>query len=119
MSLTTISGLTKKAYAHTGNWRNRSLQGGRYLYIYVDGVYLRRNWGGEFENVVVARMGLNWLLAISVLVYWRLWEGIPRSQVPALYRTLLPQCVLCNASFQREAGSQDAQGDPRSGEQES
>ena len=32
-------------------WRNRPLQGGRYPYVYVDGIYLRRNWGGEYENV--------------------------------------------------------------------
>ena len=29
------------------------LQGGRYPYFYVDGIYLRRNWGGEFENVAI------------------------------------------------------------------
>jgi len=29
------------------------LQGGRYPYVYVDGIYLRRNWGGEYENVAV------------------------------------------------------------------
>ena len=35
------------------NWRNRPLQGGRYPYVYVDGIYLLRNWGGEFENVAI------------------------------------------------------------------
>ena len=35
------------------------MQGGRYPYIYVDGIYLRRNWGGEYENVAV-------LVAITV-----------------------------------------------------
>ena len=29
------------------------MQGGRYPYVYVDGIYLRRNWGGEYENVAV------------------------------------------------------------------
>ena len=28
-------------------------RGGRYPYVYVDGIYLRRNWGGEYENVAV------------------------------------------------------------------
>ena len=23
-------------------------------YVYVDGIYLRRNWGGEYENVAIA-----------------------------------------------------------------
>ena len=34
-------------------------------------------------------------------------------------RPLLPQYLLCSASFQGEAGSEDAQGDPRPREQES
>ena len=54
-----ISELNKKAYVHIEDWRNRPLQGGRYPYVYVDGIYLRRNWGGEYENVAV-------LVAIAV-----------------------------------------------------
>ena len=53
VSPATISELNKKAYVHIEDWRNRPLQGGRYLYVYVDGIYLRRNWGGEYENVAV------------------------------------------------------------------
>ena len=49
----TISELNKKAYVHIEDWRNRSLQSGRYPYVYVDGIYLRSNWGGEFENVAI------------------------------------------------------------------
>ncbi len=48
-----------KAYVHIEDWRNRPLQGGHYPYVYVDGIYLRRNWGGEYENVAV-------LVAIAV-----------------------------------------------------
>ena len=55
----TISELNKKAYVHIEEWRNRKLQGGKYAYVYVDGIYLRRNWGGECENVSV-------LVAIAV-----------------------------------------------------
>src|SRR5699024_203595 len=47
VSPSTISELNKKAYVHIEDWRNRPLQGGRYPYVYVDGIYLRRNWGGE------------------------------------------------------------------------
>ena len=32
---------------------------GNYPYVYVDGIYLKRNWGGEYENVAV-------LVAIAV-----------------------------------------------------
>ena len=59
VSLSTISELNKKAYVNIEAWRNRPLQGGRYPYVYVDGIYLRRNWGGEYENVAV-------LVAIAV-----------------------------------------------------
>ena len=59
VSPSTISELNKKAYVHIEDWRNRPLQGGRYPYVYVDGIYLRRNWGGEFENVAI-------LVAIAV-----------------------------------------------------
>ena len=56
VSASTISELNKKAYVNIEAWRNRSLQGGKYPYVYVDGIYLKRNWGGEYENgaVVVA-----------------------------------------------------------------
>ena len=49
----------QKAYVHIEDWRNRPLQGGKYPYVYVDGIYLRRNWGGEYENVAI-------LVAIAV-----------------------------------------------------
>ena len=59
MSASTISELNKKAYVNIEAWRNRPLQGGKYPYVYVDGIYLKRNWGGEYENVAV-------LVAIAV-----------------------------------------------------
>ena len=40
-------------YVHIENWKNCPLQGGCYPYIYVDGIYLRSSWGGEFENVAI------------------------------------------------------------------
>lgn len=59
VSPSTISELNKKAYVHIEDWRNRPLQGGKYPYVYVDGIYLKRNWGGEYENVAI-------LVAIAV-----------------------------------------------------
>ena len=38
ISPATISELNKKAYVHIEDWRNRPLQGSRYLYVYVDGI---------------------------------------------------------------------------------
>ena len=52
VSPSTISELNKKAYVHIEDWRNRPLHGS-YPYVYVDGIYLRRNWGGEYENIAV------------------------------------------------------------------
>lgn len=40
-------------------WRTRPLSG-RYPYVYVDGAYLKRSWGGEIQNVsVLVAMGVN------------------------------------------------------------
>lgn len=59
VSASTISELNKKAYVHIEEWRNRELNG-EYPYVYVDGIYLKRNWGGEFENVsILVAIGVN------------------------------------------------------------
>ena len=59
VSPATISELNKKAYIHIEAWRNRPLQGWAVFICYVDGIYLRRNWGGKYENVAI-------LVAIAV-----------------------------------------------------
>lgn len=59
VSGSTVSQLNQKVYAHIEEWRNRSLQGKNYPYVFVDGIYLKRNWGGEYENVAI-------LVAIAV-----------------------------------------------------
>lgn len=52
VSAGTVSNLNKKVYGHIETWRNRPLKGS-YPYVYVDGIYLKRNWGGEYENVAI------------------------------------------------------------------
>jgi putative transposase len=55
----TISNLNKKAYEHIETWRSRKLSGS-YPYVYVDGVYLKRSWGGEIQNVsILVAIGVN------------------------------------------------------------
>ncbi len=55
----TISNLNKKAYEHIESWRSRSLSG-EYPYVYVDGVFLKRSWGGEIQNVsILIAIGVN------------------------------------------------------------
>jgi len=48
----TVSELNKKAYINIEEWRNRPLKWD-YPYVYLDGIYLKRNWGGEYENVAI------------------------------------------------------------------
>lgn len=48
----TISNLNKKIYEQIEKWRNRKLKGS-YLYVYLDGIWLKRSWGGEVKNVSV------------------------------------------------------------------
>ncbi|MGI6144753.1 MAG: IS256 family transposase [Peptococcia bacterium] len=56
----TISNLNKKAYEHIETWRNRPLSGGSYPYVFVDGIFLKRCWGGEYENVsILIAIGVN------------------------------------------------------------
>lgn len=55
----TISNLNKKAYEHIEQWRIRPLAE-EYPYIYVDGVFLKRSWGGEVKNVsILIAIGVN------------------------------------------------------------
>lgn len=55
----TISNLNKKAYENIEKWRNRPLTG-KYPYLFVDGIYLQRCWGGEYENCsVLVAIGVN------------------------------------------------------------
>lgn len=55
----TISHLNQKAYKHIEEWRQRPLTG-EYPYVYVDGIYLKRCWGGEIQNVsVLVAVGVN------------------------------------------------------------
>ena len=46
----TVSNLNKKIYAQIEAWRNRSIEG-RHPYVYLDGIVLKRSWGGEVRNV--------------------------------------------------------------------
>lgn len=52
VSPATVSELNKKIYAQIELWRNRPLIGS-YAYIYLDGIYLKRSWGGEVRNIAV------------------------------------------------------------------
>ena len=54
-----VSELNQKAYENIEKWRNRPLSGD-YAYVYLDGIWLKRSWGGEVNNVaVLAAIGVN------------------------------------------------------------
>lgn len=48
----TISNLNKKVYAKIEAWRNRPIEE-EFPYVYLDGIVLKRSWGGEVSNVSV------------------------------------------------------------------
>jgi putative transposase len=48
----TVSKLNQKVYQHIERWRNQPLEG-EFPYVYLDGIVLKRSWGGEVKNVSV------------------------------------------------------------------
>lgn len=52
VSAGTVSKLNQKVYERIEEWRTRPLLMS-YPYVYLDGIYLKRNWGGNYENVAV------------------------------------------------------------------
>ena len=59
VSAGTVSNLNERAFKSVEEWRSRPLQGD-YPYVYIDGIYLKRSWGGSYENVaVMVAIGVN------------------------------------------------------------
>ena len=52
VSPSTVSNLNKKVYGRIEKWRNQPIKG-EYPYVYLDGIWLKRSWGGEVRNVSV------------------------------------------------------------------
>ena len=52
VSPSTVSELNQKIYAQIEAWRNRPIEG-QHAYVYLDGIWLKRSWGGEVKNVAV------------------------------------------------------------------
>ena len=50
VSPSTVSSLNKKVYKRIEAWRNRRIEG-KYPYVYLDGICLKRSWGGEVRVV--------------------------------------------------------------------
>lgn len=59
VSASTVSELNQKVYGQIAAWRNRPLTG-EHPYVYLDGIWLKRTWGGEVQNVaVLVAIGVN------------------------------------------------------------
>jgi len=52
VSAGTVSDLNQQMYQRIETWRNRPIEG-VYPYVYLDGISLKRTWGGEVRNVAV------------------------------------------------------------------
>ena len=52
VSAGTVSDLNQKMYNRIDKWRNKKIEG-RYPYVYLDGISLKRSWGGEVRNVSI------------------------------------------------------------------
>ena len=57
-SASTVSELNQKVYGQIEAWRNKPIEG-EHPYLYLDGIWLKRTWGGEVCKVAL-------LVAISV-----------------------------------------------------
>jgi len=59
VSPSTVSELNQKIYGQIEAWRNRPIEG-EHAYVYLDGIWLKRSWGGEVKNVaVLVAIGVN------------------------------------------------------------
>ncbi len=59
VSSSTISDLNQKIYKNIEEWRNRALSA-EYPYVFLDGIWLKRSWGGEVTNIsVLVAIGVN------------------------------------------------------------
>lgn len=59
VSASLVSDLNQKIYAQIEAWRKQPIVG-EHAYVYVDGMWLKRSWGGEVKNVsVLIAVGVN------------------------------------------------------------
>ena len=52
VSPSTVSELNKQLYERIEKWRNEPIEG-EFAYVALDGIWLKRSWGGEVKNVAV------------------------------------------------------------------
>ena len=96
----TVSKLNQKIYAKIDAWRTRPLKAA-YPCVFLDGIWLRRSWGGEVRNVSI-------LVAIAVAEDgFREVIGAASSRIDGESR---PECRIDvqKCSFRRDLSNQAA-----------
>jgi transposase-like protein len=59
VSSSTVSELNQRIYGRIEEWRTAPIEG-EHPYVYLDGIWLKRSWGGEVKNVsVLVAIGVN------------------------------------------------------------
>ncbi|MEM0967683.1 MAG: IS256 family transposase [Verrucomicrobiota bacterium] len=59
VSPSTVSDLNQKIYEQIESWRMKPIEG-EHAYVYLDGLWLKRSWGGEVKNVsILVAVGVN------------------------------------------------------------
>lgn len=59
VSPSTVSELNQKIAVQIQQWRQRPIEG-EHAYVYLDGIWLKRSWGGEVKNVsILVAIGVN------------------------------------------------------------
>lgn len=59
VSASAVSSMNVKIYGKIEEWRNRPIEG-EHPYVYLDGIWLNRSWGGSVEKVaVLVAVGVN------------------------------------------------------------
>ncbi len=59
VSPSTLSELNQKIAVQIDTWRARPIEG-EHAYVYLDGIWLKRSWGGEVKNVsILVAVGVN------------------------------------------------------------
>lgn len=59
VSPSTVSELNQKIAVKIDEWRHQPIEG-EHAYVYLDGIWLKRSWGGEVKNVsILVAIGVN------------------------------------------------------------
>jgi putative transposase len=59
VSPSTVSELNQKIAGKIDEWRHQPIEG-EHAYVYLDGIWLKRSWGGEVKNVsILVAIGVN------------------------------------------------------------